>query len=90
MTFSTDASRSAFDATFVKPMRAMLNPVSADSSKVLSTNIAALWVETRSELEVLEGADRHQPSEGRTLEEDLQDAVVCHLVFQEEAEVLLL
>ena len=71
-----DANEISFTRTFTSPLVELLNPVTAQNSKILSEQIAALWLETKQEIEAIGGRSRHIPEEGRTLDEDLQDAIV--------------
>ena len=71
-----DANELAFERSFTSSRVELLNPVTAQNSKILSEQIAALWLETIQEIEAIGGRSRHIPEEGRTLDEDLQDAIV--------------
>ena len=74
-----DANELAFERSFTSSRVELLNPVTAQNSKILSEPIAALWLETIQEIEAIGGRSRHIPEEGRTLDEDLQDASGCSL-----------
>ena len=71
-----DANELSFSRSFTSPLVELLNPVTAQNSKILSEQIATLWLETKQEIEAIGGRSRHIPEEGRTIDEDLQDAIV--------------
>ena len=74
--FSSEAANSLFEAAYVVPATAILgNASSYANSDQLYTELGKLWAQVKRGLETLPPAQAHVPSEGRTLEDDLEDIV---------------
>ena len=76
MAFSTDAATSVFLTTYGAGLRGMISSTVEGNAATVAERMGSLWAQTHIELDKLEGIERHVPEEGRTLAEDLADAVV--------------
>ena len=71
-----EAAKALFDASYAVPASAVLaNPSKYTSSDHIYTELGKLWAQTRRGLDSLPPAQAHEPVDGRTLDEDLEDCV---------------
>ena len=75
---STPAAQAAFTRCFAGPLRGVLeSPLKCENSSALGETIGSLWMATYTELQKLDGDRAHQPDEGRTLVQDLEDTATA-------------
>ena len=72
--FSTTRANEAFETTFTRPVKAMLQREIADSGRAYA-EIGSLWLQAKQPLARLSENERHVPVGGATLKTDVQDAV---------------
>ena len=73
---TSEAAKALFDASYAVPASAVLaNPSKYTSSDHIYTELGKLWAQTLRGLESLPPAQAHEPVDGRTLDEDLEDCV---------------
>ena len=71
-----EAAKALFDASYTVPATAAIaNPSKYASSDHLYPELGKLWAQTLRVLENLPPAQAHEPVDGRTLDEDLEDCV---------------
>ena len=71
-----EAAKALFDASYAVPASAVLaNPSKYTSSDHIYTELGKLWAQTRRGRDSLPPAQAHEPVDGRTLDEDLEDCV---------------
>ena len=73
-TFSTTRANEAFETTFTRPVKAMLQREIADSGRAYA-EIGSLWLQAKQPLARLSENERHVPVGDAALEYDVQDAV---------------
>ena len=71
-----EAAKALFNASYLVPATAAIaNPTKYATSDHMYNELGKLWAQTRRSLESLPRAQAHEPAEGRTLDEDLEDCV---------------
>ena len=77
--WSSSQAKAIFDEGFAAPARAHLADVGSVPPQAAYTVLGKLWATTRRRLEKLGGEHAHRPAEDRTIENDVEDAVLQQL-----------